>query len=263
MTPGILFFPLLRPRWRHSYGPFAAFARVSRRASLLAPRKVCLKLTWRTTYSRRPAPPYTFPRFWCVSTPPSTLPLIARAWFLPSPRKSLAAIASCAPLRTLSLYVRRPDDSLRRLVGGRGRLDSPFPPAAHRPSRRASGPGRLGLCGPPLSFPHHLDPGPPAPQLVKRVLPPLALSLGTAVVVRGHLAAGLALLSRPPGGRRRRRHPPAQNGPRHSPGALSPRSPLAALSCQPHVGLAFSASFPAAAPASTGQRQLPRSARAL
>ena len=33
-----------------------------RRAPPRAARKVCLKLTWLSTYSRRPAPPYTFPR---------------------------------------------------------------------------------------------------------------------------------------------------------------------------------------------------------
>src|SRR5208283_2526843 len=263
MTPRISSFQLSRPRWRHSYGPFAAFARVRRRGPPHAPRKVCLKLTWRTTYSRRPVPPCTFPNSWRASTPPSTLPLIARAWSLRSARKWPAAIASCAPARTLSLYVRRPDDSLCRLDGDRGGLGAQFPSAAHPAARRAPGPGRVGLRGPTLSVAHHLDSGSSAAQLVERVLSPLALPLGTADSVCGRVAARLALLSRPPGGRRRRRHPPAQDGPRHSPGTLSPRSPLAPFSCQPDARLAFSASFSAAAPTSAGQHQLPRSARAL
>ena len=54
-----------------------------------------------------------------------------------------------------------------------------------------------------------------------------------------------------------------KTGQRHSPGALSPRSPLASLSCQPPARLALSASFAAAAPASARQRQLARSARAF
>jgi len=35
-------------------------------------------------------------------------------------KRSPVAIVSCAPVRTLSLYARRSDDSLRRLVGDRG-----------------------------------------------------------------------------------------------------------------------------------------------
>ena len=79
--------------------------------------------------------------------------------------------------------------------GDRRRLGSQFPPAAHLPSRHASSLGRVGLYGPTLSVAHYLDAGPPAAQLVQRVLSPLALSLGTADLVRRHLAARLALLS--------------------------------------------------------------------
>src|ERR1019366_1279626 len=190
-------------------------------------------------------------------------PSIAKAWSLPSPRKLPAATASCALARIHSVYVRRPDDSLRRMVGDRGRLGSQFPPAAHLPSRHAPSPGRLGLRGPALSVAHHLDPGPPAAQLVERVLSPLALSLGTADLVRRRVAAHFALLSWPPGRRGGRRHPPAQDRPRHPPGTLSPRSPLASLSCQPYARLALSPGVSAVAPAPAGERQLPCSARAL
>jgi hypothetical protein len=119
----------------------------------------------------------------------------------------------------------------------------------------------LVLPGPALSVAHHLDPGPPAAQLEQRVLSPLALSLGTPDAVRGRVEPRPGFLSRPPGGRRR--YPPAQDGPRHSPGALTPRSPLASLSSQPHARLTLFARFPGAAPASARSRQLSRSARPL
>src|ERR1017187_7139114 len=47
---------------------------------------------------------------------------IARASSLPSPRRSPARTASCAPTRIPSPCVRRPDDSAGRLLGDCGRL---------------------------------------------------------------------------------------------------------------------------------------------
>jgi len=94
---------------------------------------------------------------------------------------------------------------------------------------RAPGPGRLGLRGPTLSVAHHLDPGPPAAQLEQRVLSPLALSLGTADLVLR--ACGAVLCPICPGRlwASPSTTPAAQDRPRHSPGALSPRSPFAPL----------------------------------
>src|ERR1035437_6489036 len=62
------------------------------------------------TYLRRPAPHSTSPNSWIAFTPPSASPWTARAWSPPSPRKSPARTASCAPLRIPSLSARRPDD---------------------------------------------------------------------------------------------------------------------------------------------------------
>jgi len=220
------------------------------------------KWTWRTTYSRRPVPPCTSPN----SGPhPLHLPPRRRsrepglfAHQKGRPRRSLP----CAPARILLAYARRS----MTLLAAWSEIVADWAPSfpQQRTFRRAvrQALGALGLRGPTLSVAHHLDPGPPAAQLEQRVLSPLALSLGTADLVCGRVAPCFALLSRPPGGRRRRRHPPAQDRPRHSPGALSPRS----LSPPFHVNLMRGLRFLqllCCSPASACPSQLSRSARAL
>src|ERR1035441_2187732 len=58
----------------------------------------------------------------CRPPLPVASPSIARASSLPSPRRSPARTASCAPTRIPSPCVRRPDDSAGRLLGDCGRL---------------------------------------------------------------------------------------------------------------------------------------------
>src|SRR5208282_3874693 len=118
----IPFFRYSRPLSTPNCGRFAVSAAVHQRPPRRGAAQVCPRLTWRTTYSREPAPPCTSPNSWRAFNPPSMSTSIARAWSLRSPRKWPVAIAFCAPARTLSLYVRRPDDSLRRLVADRRRL---------------------------------------------------------------------------------------------------------------------------------------------
>src|SRR5271157_2228345 len=74
--------PYLKLLSMPSCGRFAVSAPRPQGLPLPGAGQVCLKLTWHTTYSRRPAPPCTFPRSWRASTPPSTSPSIARAWSL-------------------------------------------------------------------------------------------------------------------------------------------------------------------------------------
>ncbi len=56
------FFLYSRPLWRPNCGLFAVSAARPQRHPLPAPVQVCLKLTWRTTYSRKPVLPCTFLR---------------------------------------------------------------------------------------------------------------------------------------------------------------------------------------------------------
>ena len=218
-----------------------------------APRRraqVCPKLTWLSTYSKRPAPPCTSPNSWPASTPPSTSPSIAKAWSLRSPRKSPAAIVSCAPARTLSAYVRRSDDSLRRLVGDRGGLGAQFPPAAHPAARRAPSPG-LAWSAWAGAVCRASSGRRAASSAVGR-----ASTFSTRVVAgnRRRLFAGVWRRALPycPGrlvgvavdDTRLRKTGRAIPQARYHRDPLSP-----SLSCQPHARLALSASFSAAAPA--------------
>src|ERR1700720_2281891 len=150
--------------------PFAASARVIlRRLGPLA-IKVCLRLTWLLTYLKRPDPRSTSPYSWIASTPPLASPSIAKASSLPSPRRSPATTASCAPRRIPSGCVRRPDDSTGGLPGDRRRLAGGVSPIAHLPTCGAASSGLAGVFGPALPVSHHLDQRRPPSQLGCRIL---------------------------------------------------------------------------------------------
>jgi len=169
---------------------------------------------------------------------------IAKAWSLPSTKESPpVAIVSQRAAEHLRPCARSSDDSLRAWSEIVADWAPSFPQPRTSVAPRARPLGSLVLRGPALSVAHHLDPGPPASQLVR------ASTFSTRAVAgnrrpcsRACGRARLALLVGPPGGRRHRRHPPAQDRPGHSPGALSPRSPLAPFHVNLHAGLALSAS---------------------
>src|SRR5260370_36140630 len=121
--------------------------------------KVCLKLTLTMTYLRRPALPSTSPICWLVSKPPFPLPLIAKAWFPPSPKRSPAATASCAPPRTPSACARRLDDSARHFPRHCCRLAPGVPSTTALSTRRKTDARLVGPPRTPLLVPHHLDLG--------------------------------------------------------------------------------------------------------
>ncbi len=57
MQPRISSLVYLKPLWTHSCARSAAFVKASQFPPRRALAKVCLKWTWPSTYSRRPAPP--------------------------------------------------------------------------------------------------------------------------------------------------------------------------------------------------------------
>src|SRR5260370_29360645 len=140
------FYPYLRLLWMHNRAPFAVSARETQPRHGPPAMQVCLKLTWPMTYLRRPALPSTSPICWLVSKPPFPLPLIAKAWFPPSPKRSPAATASCAPPRTPSACARMLDDSARHFPRHCYRRGPGVPPTAPLSTRR---PSCARLVGPP------------------------------------------------------------------------------------------------------------------
>src|SRR5882724_4696546 len=145
---------------------FAAFARATPTLLNLPARKVCPKLIWPMTYSKRPAPRFTSPPCSIASMPPLASPSIAKASSPPSPKRSPARTVSCAPRRTPSACARRPDDHFAgRFPGYRCRLALRLPSIAHLSACRAPSSGLAGMLGPALSVAHHLDQRRPASQL--------------------------------------------------------------------------------------------------
>src|ERR1039458_717067 len=185
--------------------PFAASAKViPRRLDPLA-RKVCLKLTWPMTYLKRPALRSTSPSCWTASTPPLASPSIAKASSLPSPRRSPATTASCAPRRIPSGCVRRPDDSTGRLLGNRRRLAGCVSPIAHLPTCGAASSGLACVFGTTVPVTHHLGQRWPESQLERRVFSAFSLRLAAPGVVSSYPPARPGLLPGTVGGRGRRR----------------------------------------------------------
>src|SRR5271169_3264237 len=175
MISRIPFCPYSKPLSTLSSAPSAACARLTRLPPSLLALKVCLKLTWPMTYSKRPGPRSTSPNSSTVSTPPSASPSIAKASSLPSPRRSPAKTASCVPTRTPSPCARSHDDAAGCLLGYRRRLALGVSPNPHLPARRTPSPGWAGLLGTPLPLSHHLDQRRPAAQLERRVLSAFSL----------------------------------------------------------------------------------------
>src|SRR5450759_3546211 len=154
--------------------PSAAFARAIR-PPLPAQEKVGLKLTWPTTYSRKPAPRCMSPNSSLAFSPPLASPSIAKASSLPSPRKSPARTASSAPRRIPSACDRRPDDFAGGFPGYRRRLALRLPSIAHLPACCSPSSGLEGVFGPALPNTHHLGQRRPASQLERGVFSAFAL----------------------------------------------------------------------------------------
>src|SRR5712692_5132551 len=180
--------------------PFAVSARETQARPGPPADQVCLRLTWPMTYLKRPALPSTSPICWPVLEHRFPLPSIAKVWSPPSPKRSPAATAFCAPPRTPSACARRRDDSAGHLSGDCRRLAPGVPPTAHLSTRRAAGAGLVGLPRTPLPVPHPLDLGWSEPQLERGILSPLALPVATPGVVCPHSAPRSGLLPRPSGG---------------------------------------------------------------
>src|SRR6266487_2287712 len=138
---------------------FAACARAKPTRPGPPADQVCLRLIWPMTYLRRPVLPSTSPICWPGLRLLFPLPSIAKAWSPPSPKRSPAATASCAPPRTPSLCARRLDDFAGHLPRHCRRLAPGVPPTAHLSTRRTTGARLVGLSGTPLLVPHHLDLG--------------------------------------------------------------------------------------------------------
>src|SRR2546429_9743045 len=189
-----LFCPYLKLLWMPNCAPFAVSARQTPARPNPPVYQVCLRLTWPMTYSRRPVLPSTSPICWPALRPPFPWPSIAKAWSPPSPKKSPAATASCAPPRTPSACARRLDDSAGHLPRHRRRLAPGVPPTAHLSTRRTPGARLLGLPGTPLLVPHHLELGRSVPELDRGILSPFALPVATPAVVCPHSAPRSRLL---------------------------------------------------------------------
>src|SRR5882724_44189 len=196
MTLSNPFYPYLKLLWMPNCAPFAVSARVTQAPPGPPPDQVCLRLTWPMTYLRRPLLRSTSPFCWPVLKHPFPLPSIAKAWSPPSPKKSPAATASCAPPRTPSACARRLDDSSGHLSGDCRRLAPRVPPTAHLSTRRAAGAWLIGLPRTTLPVPHPLDLGRSESQLERGILSPLALPVATPGVICPHFAPRSGLLPR-------------------------------------------------------------------
>src|SRR5271165_2534353 len=211
MKPKTSFWAFLKPLSMHSFAPSAASAKASRPPPNHAAVKVCRKLTWHSTYSRKPAPRCMSRSSSNVSRPNSPSPSIAKAWFLPSPRKSPAATASCARKRIPSPLSRSHDEPALGVPHHYRRLARRLPTKAHLCPWRAASIGLAGLPWTALPYPYHLDERRTAAQLERGVFPPLTLSLGTAEVVPAHLESCVGVLPATVGRRGHRRYQVAQD----------------------------------------------------
>src|SRR3990172_6134436 len=193
--------PYLKPHWTRSCARSGGSVAVNPRPARLRVEKVCRRLTWRMTYSRRRAGRCTSPTSSRGSTAPSAWRWTARAWSPPSRRKSRAATGSCAPRRTRSAFARKRHDPARHLPADHRRLARRLSPSAHHAPRRSPSAGLVDLSGPALSVAHHLDQRASGPELECRVLLALAVSVGPPGAVSPDPGAGAARLSRTAGRR--------------------------------------------------------------
>src|SRR5882672_7845553 len=159
-----------------------------------APAKVCLRLTWLSTYSRKPAHPCMSPTSSIASRPSSASASIARAWFLLSPKKSPVVTDSYVLKRTPSPLNRRLVESAFHVPRHYCRLGCRIPSTAHLPARRSPSARFFGLPRAALFDSHHLDQWRSASQLERGVFSSLPLPVGAAGVVPADSEAGFGVL---------------------------------------------------------------------